>query len=93
MIEIIGIIATILAVAGVILNNRRCIWCFGLWVVSNALTGAIHGAAGIWSLFARDMIFLALAIEGAYRWREHARNRVEGANAVGLGNDREKNDP
>ena len=66
--EIIGIIATTLAVIGVITNNRRLRVCFLIWMASNALTGAIHAHAGIWSLFVRDVIFFVLAIEGWFKW-------------------------
>ena len=68
IIEIIGIIATTFAVAGVLTNNRRIRACFLLWMVSNALTGFIHAYAGIWSLLIRDVIFFVLAIEGWFKW-------------------------
>jgi len=68
IIEIIGMLATILAVVGVLTNNRRIRVCFLLWMVSNALTGAIHAYAGIWSLLIRDVIFFVLAIEGWFKW-------------------------
>jgi len=66
--EIIGIIATIFAVIGVITNNRRLRICFLLWLLSNALSGIIHVHAGIWSLLIRDIIFFVLAIEGWFKW-------------------------
>lgn len=68
MIETFGIISTILAVSGVILNNRKLIGCFYLWIVSNLITLIIHADAGIWSLAIRDLIFLGLAFEGLYKW-------------------------
>ena len=68
MIEIIGIISTILAITGVIANNRRLRWCFIIWMVSNAMSLAIHAEAGIWSFVARDAVFLALAVEGWFKW-------------------------
>jgi len=68
IIQIIGMLATILAVVGVLTNNRRIRVCFLLWMVSNALTGAIHAYAGIWSLLIRDVIFFVLAIEGWFKW-------------------------
>jgi nicotinamide riboside transporter PnuC len=68
MIEIIGIITTILAVAGVLTNNRRLRVCFLLWMISNALTAGIHAYMGIWSLLVRDAIFFVLAIEGWIKW-------------------------
>ena len=68
-IEIIGIAATILAVVGVLANNRRLRWCFLVWMISNTLSGIIHAYAGIWSLFVRDMMFLVLAVEGWKKWK------------------------
>jgi nicotinamide riboside transporter PnuC len=68
MIELIGTIATALAIAGVILNNRRLRWCFLLWMVSNSLTLGIHAQTGVWSLVVRDAVFLVLAIEGWIKW-------------------------
>jgi nicotinamide riboside transporter PnuC len=70
MIELVGLIATVLAVTGVVLNNRRRRSCFLLWLLSNTLTAAIHAHAGIWSLCARDVIFVALAVEGLWLWRK-----------------------
>ena len=75
--EIIGIIATVLAVAGVITNNRRLRLCFLLWLVSNALSCGIHVHAGIWSLVARDAIFFVLAIEGWFKWGRSAKKLSE----------------
>ena len=68
MIEIIGAISSVIAIAGVAANNRRIRWCFLLWVVSNTLSLAIHAHAGIWSLAARYALFLILAVEGWFKW-------------------------
>ena len=73
MIELIGIIATVLAVVGVLANNRRLRVCFLVWMVSNFLTGAIHANTlyyqfDIWPLLLRDVVFFGLAIEGWVRW-------------------------
>jgi len=68
VVETIGIIGTVLAVAGVLLNNRRRRECFYLWLVSNGLTLAVHVMAGIWSLAVRDAIFFLLAIDGLAKW-------------------------
>ena len=62
--EIFGVIATALAIIGVVFNNFRCRECFVLWVVSNAITAVIHYRARIYSLLARDVIFLVLAVAG-----------------------------
>ncbi len=68
MIELLGATATILAVTGVLLNNRKLIACFYVWLVSNAITAYIHCDAQLYSLLIRDVIFLGLAVEGLYRW-------------------------
>jgi len=68
IIEIVGIIATVLAVVGVLTNNRKLRVCFLLWLVSNTLTEAIHVYTGILSLAIRDAIFFVLAIEGWFKW-------------------------
>jgi len=68
MIDTIGIIALVLAVSGVVLNNRRLIACFPVWMASNALSAGIHIDAGIWSLAVRDIVFFVLAIDGWRRW-------------------------
>ncbi len=70
LIESAGLAATCIAIGGVILNNHRRRECFYLWLVSNTLTLAIHTAAGIWSLAARDAIFLYLALDGLNKWRK-----------------------
>ncbi len=69
MIELIGIIATILAVTGVLANNRRLRWCFIVWFISNSITLIIHVHVGVWSLMVRDVIFLMLAVEGWRMWK------------------------
>jgi len=68
-----GWIVTVVAVAGVLLNNARRRACFCLWIFSNALSAAIHLVGcgrPLWSLAARDGIFLILAIAGWVQWRK-----------------------
>mgnify|MGYP001581333398 FL=1 len=69
MIELLGAVATVLAIVGVILNNRKMTVCFYLWIVSNLLSALIHYDAKVWSLCVRDAIFIFLAIEGIWKWR------------------------
>ena len=66
--ELIGWLATVVAVAGVYLNNRRRRACFVLWLISNAMTLAVHFYVGMWSLAVRDLAFLMLAIHGWWLW-------------------------
>lgn len=72
MIEFIGTIATILAVTGVVLNNRKFRSCFVLFLFSNVLALGIHLNAGIYSIMVRDAIFIILAVEGWVRWGRKA---------------------
>ena len=68
MSEIVGTVVLILGASGVLLNNRRLRMCFILWMVSNALSAGIHAYVELWSLMARDVVFLVLAIEGWVKW-------------------------
>ena len=67
-IELVGILATGLAIWGVLLNNRRWRSCFKVWLVSNSLSLGVHVAVGVWSLALRDAVFLVLAVEGLRKW-------------------------
>lgn len=71
MLEVIGIISSVMAIAGVVLNNRMRIECFYLWWVSNAIFVGIHVHAGIWSLAGRDVVFLVLAVHGWHCWKKN----------------------
>jgi nicotinamide riboside transporter PnuC len=68
MTETVSAIAGILAITGVVLNNRRLRACFVIWILSNLMSAEIHLAAGLWSLAARDLVFLCLAVEGWVKW-------------------------
>jgi nicotinamide riboside transporter PnuC len=69
IIEIVSGAATIIAIAGVILNNRRRLECFYLWFVSNGLSLAVHACCGLWAMTARDAVFFILAVHGLYSWK------------------------
>ena len=77
MIELIGTIATILAVTGVWLNNRKLRACFILFLFSNALALYIHVDATIWSVAVRDATFIVLAVEGWFKWRKKEKEDTE----------------
>jgi len=77
MIQVIGAIGSILAVAGVMLNNRMRIECFWLWMISNAISAGLHIYVGLWTLAARDAAFFVLAIQGLNNWRQHADKRLK----------------
>lgn len=71
MIEIIGVITTVIAVWGVLLNNHHNKRCFILWIFSNTLSLMIHAALMCWSLTIRDAIFLYLAYDGYQKWSKY----------------------
>ena len=66
--EILGTVATVAAIIGVILNNHRRRTCFIVWLGSNGITLSVHLALGVYSLAARDAAFLALAVHGWFQW-------------------------
>ena len=71
MIEILGLITLLISIGGVVQNNRLKISCFYLWLVSNAISAAIHAVVGPWSLVVRDIVFFILCIDGIRRWRKN----------------------
>ena len=77
-IEIISTLSTILAVIGVLLNNRLNHYCFYIWLISNSLCAFVHIDARLWSLAVRDVIFIGLAYEGLYRWTSHPKSNRSG---------------
>jgi len=66
--ELLGLVATVVAVGGVLMNNARLIWCFPLWLTSNGITFYLHVRGRMWSLAVRDAIFLLLAVAGWIQW-------------------------
>ena len=64
-----------LAVVGVLLNNRKLILCFPVWILSNTLCWFLHQQAGLDSLAWRDVMFTVLSIEGWYRWKQMRKGR------------------
>ena len=68
--EIFGIVSMVLAVTGVLLNNRKLVGCFYVWMVSNSLSAYLHFDSHIYSLLIRDVVFTILAFEGLYRWKK-----------------------
>lgn len=72
--EILGGVGSALAIAGVVLNNRKIIACFPLWMASNTICLIVHALAAWsgespWSMLVRDAVFLVLAFDGWHRWR------------------------
>lgn len=72
--ELIGWLATVGAVAGVVLNNYRLRACFGVWLITNAISATLHirgyalGDGAMLSLACRDLVFMLLALHGWWAW-------------------------
>jgi len=76
MIEVFGIIAFLVAVAGVVFNNKRMIACFYLWAVSNSIGLMLHwlaykaDAEGMIPMMCKDVVFLILLVPGWMNWKK-----------------------
>jgi nicotinamide riboside transporter PnuC len=75
LLNCVGCVGTVVALAGVWLNNKRRRSCFLLWLLSNSLALAVHLGTGIWPMAVRDVAFLALAMHG---WRSWSRAAADG---------------
>lgn len=62
---------SLIAIAGVILNNNHRKSCFYLWILSNAVFGGMHIFLQCYSLAGRDFVFLILACHGLYKWSKY----------------------
>lgn len=84
LLEIASALAMGGAIVGVVLNNAQRRGCFLVWMVTNALSLAVHAAAcldgtdGMLAMAGRDLAFLALAVHGWLLWgRRQAERRRE----------------
>lgn len=68
--EILDLISLCFALAGSILNNRKMIICFPVWMISNVIYFGMHYQVGVWSLALKDVVFFGICIEGYLRWRK-----------------------
>ena len=70
----VGSLATVLAIAGVLLNNRMDRRCFIVWIVSNLICLYLHnsarrrGASGMVAMIVRDIVFTVLSAHGYMMW-------------------------
>lgn len=61
-------IATIIALAGTVLNCKKIRACFVLWTVTNAMWLAWDYGQGLYSRCVLDFVQLILAIWGLWEW-------------------------
>jgi nicotinamide riboside transporter PnuC len=69
--ETLGVVATVIAVLGVVLMNYKRRACHLVYCVSNLLFVAVHLSTDppLVSMVGRDLVFLGLAVAGWYQWR------------------------
>lgn len=61
-------IATIIALAGTILNCKKIKWCFWLWTLTNVMWLIYDIKNGTYSRAVLDFVQLVLAIYGIKEW-------------------------
>lgn len=66
--EALGVVAIVLSVWGTVHINNRDRRGFALWIIANVASFAVHYLTGVWTMGARDIVFLALAVDGWFRW-------------------------
>lgn len=70
MFTTITIILTILALLGVVLNIKKNILCFYIWLVTNASWAVIDFYKGIPAQGVLFSIYTLLAVYGIYEWKK-----------------------
>ena len=68
--EMIGWIATLIAMVGVVLNARGSIVCFYVWLLSNGYYTVVNVLSGSYSQAALFAFQLVMAIYGLYYWNK-----------------------
>lgn len=69
-------IATIVALAGTILNCKQIKWCFLLWLFTNAMWFAWDIYCGLFNRAIMDAVQFVLAGWGLYEWNKKDRNQL-----------------
>jgi nicotinamide riboside transporter PnuC len=64
------IVLTLLALLGVVLNIKKNIWCFYIWLVTNASWAVVDFYKGIPAQGALFSVYTLLAVYGIYEWKK-----------------------
>lgn len=67
--EIAMIFGFLCSVIGCILNNRKLLLCWPLFILADIICAYIHFIQGSYIFAVRELMFLALCFEGYYRWK------------------------
>lgn len=63
-------IFTIICLTGTVLNCKKNIACFYMWILGNIAWMLFDISCGLYSRAALDAVQLALAVYGIYEWRK-----------------------
>lgn len=70
-------LATIIALAGTILNCKQIRACFYLWTITNIMWFGWDFYCCLWSRCVLDAVQFALAIYGIYEWKKLEQKRSD----------------
>lgn len=66
----IGWIITILCLVGTVLNVKKIIYCFHIWIVANIAWLIFDISTGLYSRALLDFVQLIFAVWGIIEWRK-----------------------
>jgi nicotinamide riboside transporter PnuC len=68
MLEVIGYLATMIALTGVVLNVKKIGTCFILWSISNLIFAVLNGIHHRWYEVILFTVQFFIALWGLYEW-------------------------
>jgi nicotinamide mononucleotide transporter len=66
----IDIIATTLSIVGIILNAKKIIWCWHIWILSNIFWIIYSISTQQWSQLILWVAFLIFNFYGYFQWKK-----------------------
>jgi nicotinamide riboside transporter PnuC len=72
--DVVTGVLTLLALVGVVLNIKKNIWCFYIWLVTNASWAFVDFYKGIPAQGVLFTIYTLLAVYGIVEWRKEKTN-------------------
>jgi len=66
---ILSIIGFCLSMIGCLLNNRKLLLCWPVFIAADAVFVYLHLSKGFYVYAIRELAFLILCFEGWYRWK------------------------
>lgn len=76
MIDILTSTFTAICLIGTVLNVKKNIWCFYLWIVGNICWLSFDVYSGLYSRSVLDLVQLCFAIWGVVEWKEKKNEKV-----------------